>query len=213
VVLTDVLDDEGKATAAEIGPSATYLHHDVTDPAEWSAVVASIVNDHGRIDVLVNNAGIFKRGPLLDTTFDAYLKTIAVNQHGTFLGLLTVAPVMKEQRSGSIINVSSVAGLTGSAGFPAYGASKWAVRGLSRAAAQELGPHGIRVNSIHPGLIDTVMLDELAGGRSRDTLARRVPLRREGTVDDVARTVLFLASDDSSYVTGTEVVIDGGMMA
>ena len=161
VVITDVRHDEGERTAAQIG--ATFIHHDVASEAAWTDVVDQVTTELGRIDVLVNNAGILHPAGLLGTDEAVYRQVIDVNQIGTFLGLRAVAPVMIAQQSGSIINISSVAGLRG---FPvgfAYGASKFAVRGMTKCAALELARHHIRVNSVHPGLIDTAMLTELTG--------------------------------------------------
>jgi 3alpha(or 20beta)-hydroxysteroid dehydrogenase len=210
VVLGDVLDAEGLATATSIGPAATYLHHDVTDPGSWAELVQWTLDAHGRIDVLVNNAGIFRTRGLLDTTLEEWQQVIAVNQTGVFLGMQAVAPTMIAAGRGSIINISSIAGLQGTSSH-AYSASKWAVRGMSRGAARELAPHGVRVNSVHPGLIDTVMLDEL--GEGRPMVTQRVPMGREAAPEEVTELVLFLASDAASYCTGHEFVVDGGMTA
>ena len=158
VVLTDVLDEDGERTADAIG--ADYLHHDVTSEAEWAAAVARAVELHGGLDVLVNNAGIYAQTTLIGGDLEEYRRVIEVNQVGVFLGMREVAPVMIERGGGSIINTSSVGGMRGGGGSFAYTASKWAVRGMTKSAAVRLGPHGIRVNSIHPGLIDTPMLGE-----------------------------------------------------
>ena len=210
VVLTDVLDDEGKQTAADLG--CTYLHHDVTSRAEWDEVVAGVVGDHGRLDALVNNAGIFRTVPLAQETEEGYRRVIDVNQVGVFLGMRAVVEPMVTAGAGSIVNISSIAGLRGAGVAHAYAASKWAVRGMTRSAAQELGPHGVRVNSVHPGIIDTKMLDEFDDD-TRATLAGRIPLGHEASPDEVAKLVLFLVSDDSRYCTGAEFVVDGGMTA
>ena len=213
VVITDVLDDAGRAMAAGLGSACTFLHHDVTSEAEWDGVVKAVVDRHGRIDVLVNNAGIFRPTPLLTASYDDYLTIININQHGVFLGLKAVAPVMVEQKSGSIINISSIAGLAGSPGFLAYGTSKWAVRGMTKSAAKELAAFGIRVNSVHPGIIDTPMLSTFDELGVREQVRARIPNGREASADDVAKLVLYLASDDSEYSTGSEFVVDGGWMA
>ena len=218
VVIGDVLDAEGQAMAEALrgdGFTCTYLHQDVTSELAWAAVVGSIVETHGRLDVLVNNAGIFPRGGLLQTSLADWEKVIAINQTGVFLGMQAAARVMVEQRSGSIINISSVAGLEGTPGFVGYGASKWAVRGMTKSAAKELAPHGVRVNSVHPGIIETAMLqtfDDNAPG-VRDGLKVRIPLGRTAEALEVAKLVLYLASDESSYSTGSEFVVDGGWMA
>src|SRR5512139_149634 len=155
VVLTDVLDVDGAATAKACG--GTYLHHDVTSESRWDEVVAEVLRLHGRLDILVNNAGIFKTGGILNTTLADYMRVIEVNQVGVFLGMRAAAKPMVDQGSGAIVNISSVAGMQGSPGATAYGASKWAVRGMTKGAASELGRYGVRVNSIHPGMIETPM--------------------------------------------------------
>jgi 3alpha(or 20beta)-hydroxysteroid dehydrogenase len=218
VVIGDVLDTDGEATAHALradGFACTYVHHDVTSEAAWADVVAAIVATHGRLDVLVNNAGIFPRGGLLDTSLADWEKVIAINQTGVFLGMQAAARVMVEQRSGSIINISSVAGLQGTPGFIGYGASKWAVRGMTKSAAKELAPYGVRVNSVHPGIIETAMLhtfDEISPD-VRGALNMRIPLGRTAEAVEVAQLVLYLGSDESSYSTGSEFVVDGGWMA
>ncbi|NDH97389.1 MAG: SDR family NAD(P)-dependent oxidoreductase, partial [Actinobacteria bacterium] len=155
VVLTDVLDDLGRQTAAELGERASYLHLDVSGPDQWQRVVDQVIADHGRLDVLVNNAGIFEVVDMENTSLDLWDTMVAINQTGVFLGMQTAARPMKEAGSGSIINISSVAGLSGTPICHAYGATKWAVRGMTKSAAMELAPHGVRVNSVHPGIIDT----------------------------------------------------------
>ena len=213
VVLTDVLDEDGERTADIIG--GTFLHHDVTSEDEWAAAVARTVELHGGLDVLVNNAAIYSPSPLLETEPDEYRRVIEVNQVGVFLGMREVASAMIERGGGSIINISSGAGMrAGSSGF-AYAASKWAVRGMTKSAAVQLGPHGIRVNSIHPGLIDTVMLGQtrIVQRGNLDAAVERIPLRRIGQPEEVARLALFLASDESAYSTGSEFIVDGGSLA
>ena len=197
VVITDVLDEVGAQTAAECG--GIYLHHDVSSEADWAKVIETVMARYDRIGVLVNNAGIFKLGRLTDTTLEDYMKVIDVNQVGVFLGMRAVAPAMINAGKGAIVNISSVAGMQGSPGAIAYGASKWAVRGMTKSAATELGPFGIRVNSIHPGLIETDMLHQIpavdADGGERMT--RRIPIRRIADPKEVAKLALFLACDDS----------------
>ena len=156
VYLTDVLADEGAAVAAEVG--GTFLEHDVTDVDQWKVVVEAALADHGRIDVLVNNAGILHWATMTETPLDVWNRIVAINQTGVFLGMQAVAPAMKAQGTGSIVNISSVAAYSGSSPCFAYGATKWAVRGMTKGAAQELGPFGVRVNSVHPGIIDTPMM-------------------------------------------------------
>lgn len=213
VIVTDVLDDDGEKTATAIG--GKYLHHDVTDEARWKQVVDDIVEDHGRLDILINNAGIYRPETLLDATEATYRQVIDINQVGVFLGMQAVARPMMEGKSGAIVNISSVAGLRGGAGGFAYVASKFAVRGMTKAAAVQLARYGIRVNSIHPGLIETPMLHSIPGidAGGLDTFLQRVPMRRVAEASEVAKLALFLACDDSSYSTGAEFVIDGGMTA
>jgi 3alpha(or 20beta)-hydroxysteroid dehydrogenase len=213
VVITDVLRDDGERLAKEIG--ATFIAHDVRSEEEWAEVVRQTVERHGRIDVLVNNAGIFHRAKLVDTDPATYRRIIDVNQIGVYLGMRAVAPTMIEQGSGSIVNISSVAGLRGSPGGFAYGASKFAVTGMTKSAAMELARYGVRVNSIHPGMIDTDMMTDVTGGSAErhDRFARSIPMRRAAEPVEVAHLALFLAADDSSYCTGSEFTVDGGMTA
>ena len=207
VFITDVLADEGAKTAADIG--ATFVEHDVTSPEQWEAVVGRVVAERGRLDILVNNAGVFTWTRMADTSIEEWDRIVAINQTGVFLGMRAVAAQMTAQKSGSIINISSIAGLTGSSMCFAYSATKWAVRGMTKGAAKELGPHGVRVNSIHPGIIDTPMM----AGTPLDELARHVPLGRYASADEVAKLALWLASDDSAFATGAEFVLDGGQTA
>jgi NAD(P)-dependent dehydrogenase (short-subunit alcohol dehydrogenase family) len=211
VCITDVLVDEGMKVADDI--AATFIEHDVTDPDAWAVVTARLVADHGRIDGLVNNAGIFRVAGLLETGRDLWDSIIAVNQTGVFLGLQAVAPIMIEQAAGSIVNISSIAGLQGSRRAFAYGASKWAVRGMTKSAALELAQHGVRVNSIHPGIIDTPMIAEFSLAGIRERVIEQIPNGHMADAADVARLALFLISDESAYSTGSEFVIDGGMTA
>jgi 3alpha(or 20beta)-hydroxysteroid dehydrogenase len=207
VYITDIDAQAGVAAADTAG--ATFLVHDVTDPSSWREVVDRAVAESGRVDVLVNNAGIIAWATMTATPLATWQKVIAVNQTGPFLGMQAVAPVMKAQRAGSIINVSSVGGLGGSSACYAYGATKWAVRGMTRGAAQELGPYGVRVNAILPGTIESRMIE----GQDRDAMARSIPLGRIGAREDVGRLTLWLASDDSAYATGADFLLDGGMKA
>lgn len=211
VYITDVLDDVGEATAARLGEAVTFLHHDVTSEDEWIGVATGIVEEHGRIDVLVNNAGIFQMKGSADTSLDEWNRMIAINQTGVFLGIREVGTRMRDHGSGSIINISSIAGLQGVGGAHAYAATKWAVRGMSKSAAKEFAPDGVRVNSVHPGIIETDMLAEFGGNIAR--VKESIPLGRTASASEVANLVLFLASDESSYCTGHEFVVDGAMVA
>lgn len=217
VVLTDVLDDEGELVAKELGSEhAAFVHHDVTDPTGWAEAVAATVGTFGRLDVLVNNAGVFRYTPLATTPVEAFDEVITINQRSVFLGMQAVIPAMTAAGAGSIVNVSSIAGLRGSAGTAAYSASKWAVRGMTKVAAIELAPLKIRVNSIHPGIIDTPMLQDLlftGEAAAKEAIAARIPLGEVATAAQVARMALFLASDDSDHSTGAEFVVDGGLTA
>ncbi|MEO8225407.1 MAG: glucose 1-dehydrogenase [Gammaproteobacteria bacterium] len=213
VIVTDVLDEDGATSAAACG--GTYMHHDVTSESRWQEVVDAILKDHGKLDILVNNAGIFKVGSVVNTTLADYRQVIEINQVGVFLGMRTAAKPMMEAGSGAIVNISSIAGMQGSPGAIAYGASKWAVRGMTKSAATELGRYGIRVNSIHPGIIETPMLHQIPAFESgnSDRWVRRIPAGRVADAHEVAKLALFLASDESSYSTGSEFLIDGGMTA
>ncbi len=213
VLIADVLDSEGAALAEELKGSALFQHHDVSDEASWSAVVAKAIAAFGKVDVLVNNAGILMFKTLLDTSKADYERVLGVNLMGAFLGIKAVAPHMVERGSGSIVNVSSVDGMKGANGLGAYSSSKWGLRGLTRVAAMELGHKGVRVNSIHPGGIDTAMGNPY--GEKREDVNKRytmVPMQRVGDPIEAARTSLFLASDDSSYLCGAEIAVDGGML-
>ncbi|MFJ5986819.1 glucose 1-dehydrogenase [Lentzea sp. NPDC092896] len=212
VMITDVLDDQGKELAAELG--AEYCHLDVSSEDEWAEAVAFTVQTFGDITVLVNNAGILHFSALAETKLADYQRVIGINQVGTFLGMRTVVSSMRAAGGGSIVNVSSVEGLGGMPYLVAYTASKFAIRGMTKVAAMELGQHGIRVNSVHPGAIDTPMVSE-ALGRSIDVspIGKKLALRRIGQPEDVANVVLFLASDESAYCTGGEFVVDGGATA
>lgn len=211
VVIADLGRSDGESIANEIGESARFYELDVTDSQRWETVTRLVKDEFGQIDILVNNAGVWLDKGLLDTTPEEYRRVVDINQTGVFLGMWAVAPVMKLQGSGAIVNISSTAGLKG-AGMPhAYAASKWAVRGMSRAAAHELGSHGVRVNSVLPGFIDTPMIE---GGREvLDHLASLVPSKRVGKPEEVAALVLFLASDAAGYISGAEVTIDSAFTA
>jgi len=213
VWLTDVLDTEGEAVAADMG--GTYRHLDVRDEAAWMTLVEEVIDAHGKVDVLVNNAGVYTSGRHFEISVDDFNHVMDINSTGVFLGMRAVSPAMREAGSGSIVNISSVAGMQGGIGAFAYFTSKWAVRGMTKAAALENGRRNVRVNSIHPGLIDTDMLQTavLQGQDSRHTVDQFVPLGRTAEAIEVANMALFLASDESSYCTACEFVVDGGMTA
>ena len=206
VVIGDLLDDEGTALADELGERALFVHLDVTSEEDWADAVAAAVG-LGGVDVLVNNAGIANAGRVERYGREQWDAVIAVNLTGTYLGVRAVVPVMKAARRGSIVNISSVEGMRGDAGLHGYVASKFGVRGLTKSLAVELGADGIRVNSVHPGFVLTPMTERL------DVTRQRIPLGRPAVPDDVVGAVLFLAGDASAYVTGTELVVDGGMIA
>ncbi|MEV6137983.1 glucose 1-dehydrogenase [Nocardia sp. NPDC051990] len=205
VVLGDILDEEGAALAKEIGDSAAYVHLDVREKQQWQDAVAAAVQRFGALHVLVNNAGIVNGNLLVDFELSEWQKIIDINLTGTFLGMQAATPAMIEAGGGSVINISSVEGLRGSPGLHGYTATKFAVRGLTKSTALELAQYGIRVNSIHPGMIRTPMTE----GIPEDFL--QIPLGRAADPSEVSALVTYLASDESSYSTGTEFVIDGGL--
>lgn len=212
VAISDVLDEAGQALAAELGEATRYYHLDVTDEAAWAGVVARVEADLGEIDALVNNAGILMFKSLLDTTLADYRKVLDINLVGQFLGIKAVAPGMIARGKGSIVNISSVDGMKGANSLAAYASSKWGVRGLTKVAAMELGPKGVRLNSIHPGGINTIMANP--HGAPAEEVSKGygdVPLQRVGGPEEVAAASAFLASDESSYITGCEITVDGGM--
>ncbi|MFJ6725830.1 SDR family NAD(P)-dependent oxidoreductase [Streptomyces sp. NPDC091281] len=219
VVVADVLDDTGQALAEEIG--AHYVHLDVGDEEDWRSAVAAARAAYGRLDGLVNNAGVLRFNALVDTPLEEFMRVVRVNQAGCFLGIKTVAPELTD--GGTIVNTASCTALTGMAAVGTYAATKHAVLGLTRVAALELAPRGIRVNAVCPGAIDTPMsnpalldpaADPEATSKALDALYRKlIPLGRMGRPQEVARLALFLTSDASSYVTGQPFVIDGGWLA
>ena len=217
VILADLLDQEGTAVAAEIaeaGGDALYVHLDVTNEEEWDAAIRSAVSTFGKVDILINNAGICRRGNVLETTSDQWDVLLDVNAKGVFLGTKAAIPEMRKAGGGSIINISSTAGLVGSRTSAAYSASKGAVRLFTKSTAIQYAAEGIRANSIHPGPIDTDMGDQVwPDADSREAAVARTAVARIGTSQDIAYGALYLASDESSYVTGTELVIDGGSTA
>jgi 3alpha(or 20beta)-hydroxysteroid dehydrogenase len=212
VAIADVLEDQGRALAGELGDYAQFWKLDVTSEDEWVRVVAEVEAIFGGVDVLVNNAGILMFKSILETTKADFERVLGVNLVGEFLGVRSVAPGMIARGRGSIVNISSVDGMKGANSLVAYASSKWGVRGLTKVAAMELGHKGIRVNSVHPGGVDTVMSNH--DNRARTTVDQaygNVPLQRIAGPEEVAAASLFLASDDASYLNGAEIVVDGGM--
>ncbi len=214
VVLGDVLDEAGETTAAAIGASAIFVHLDVTSESDWQATVEKTQEVFGSLDILVNNAGILRYGLLEQTSLEEFETVVGVNQTGTFLGMKSVVATMRRGGGGSIINISSLAGIEGVGGAFSYTASKFAVRGMTKVAAIELGASGIRVNSVHPGGIETPMTRPFGVTTTEGASpSSDSPIPRIGRPDEVANLVLWLASDKSSYCTGSEFVIDGGVSA
>jgi 3alpha(or 20beta)-hydroxysteroid dehydrogenase len=208
VVIGDVLEAEGKRLAEELGDAAIFVRQDVTREEDWVSAV-NAASGLGGLHGLVNNAGIYQPKTLMETDVALFERHMRVNQLGCFLGMKAVVPMMEQSGGGSIVNISSVAGLRGSPGAIAYSATKWALRGMTKAAAVDLAPRGVRVNSVHPGPIDTEMLKVRTPEQNRQRL-KAVPMKRQGTAEEVASLVLFLLSDESGYITGAEVAIDGG---
>ena len=215
VMIADIDDAGGERLSAELGDAVVYRHLDVSDEDDWASATSRVQEVFGRLDVLVNNAGILFFAELARTTLADYERVIRVNQIGTFLGMRSVVEPLSAAGGGSIVNVSSVEGLAAMPYLVAYTASKFAIRGMTKVAALELGARNIRVNSVHPGMIDTKMVSEAAGGHDVDLspAGKKVALGRVGRPEEIARLVLFLASDDSSYCTGAEFVADGGATA
>jgi 3alpha(or 20beta)-hydroxysteroid dehydrogenase len=209
VIITDILEAQGQQLAQELGPkAAVFLRHDVSSEADWQKAVdtaASLGGLHG----LINNAGIYQPATLMETSAALFEQHMRINQLGPFLGMKAVVPLVERSGGGAIVNISSVAGLRGSPGAIAYSATKWALRGMTKAAAIDLAARNIRVNSIHPGPIDTPMLDVRTPEQNQQRL-QQVPMKRMGTAEEIADLVLFLVSDESRYITGAEIAIDGG---
>jgi 3alpha(or 20beta)-hydroxysteroid dehydrogenase len=214
VVIGDVLDDEGAQLAEELGDAARFVHLDVTDETSWDAAVRLAVDTFGALNVLVNNAGIMRLGPLDSQATDDYRAVIEVNQFGCYFGMRAAIPALRAAGGGSIVNTSSINGFIGLAGTTAYGASKFAVRGMTRTAALELGHHNIRVNAVCPGTIDTAMVSSPEFENvDKDAYFADQPVPRIGRPEEVANMMVFLASEESSFCTGAEFVVDGGALA
>lgn len=212
VLVTDVLADEGAALAAALGARAAFVEHDVGDESAWNRAIAAAEDHFGSFDILVNNAGIYLPGAIADGSLADFEKMLRVNQTGVFLGMQRALEPLKRSGGGAIVNISSIAGMKGFPGAAGYVGTKWAVRGMTRTAAVEFAPFGIRVNSVHPGFIDTPMLEH----NSEEANAAGIeatPLRRMGRPEEIAAAVLYLCGAGGSYVTGTELVVDGGYVA
>jgi len=219
VVITDVLDDDGQRVADDIGDAAVYVHLDVRDPDDWKRAVTETVDRFGELNVLINNAAVLRQVPLESMALEDYRELCEINEIGCFLGIQSVTPALRAAGGGSIVNISSIMGLAGLRRLGAYSASKFAVRGLTRVAAMELGPAGIRVNAIHPGFVESPMneSDHPDGRPGKDRrpmiYSKLIPLRRAAAPREIAELAAFLASDASSYCTGGEFLIDGGLLA
>ncbi len=213
VLIADVLEKEGAALAETLGAGVHYCQHDVTREADWENTVER-AGELGPVSVLVNNAAVLHQATVVDTTQAQFMHSVQINQLGVFLGMRAVFPAMKAAGGGSIVNVSSIDGLTSMNGLVAYSATKWAVRGMTKAAAIEMGKHGIRVNSLHPGGIYTKMhASDLISVEEADTFYKDVALPRVGMPEEIANMICFLASDQSSFSTGAEFIADGGSSA
>ncbi|MET0861978.1 MAG: SDR family oxidoreductase [Microbacterium sp.] len=207
VVIGDVLDEDGLRLAEEIGKTARYVHLDVRDYDEWCAAVAATKEAYGRLDILVNNAGVVRRAPIDEHTPEDWKLVIDINLTGSFYGIRAAAAALKASGRGSIINISSDAGLQGYGGITGYNASKFGLRGLTKSAALDLGPYNVRVNTVHPGLIRTPLLQGMEFPQDH------VALHRMGEMSEIAQLVVFLSSDEASFSTGSEFIADGGESA
>lgn len=212
VLLADVLDAEGEAVAAELGAAARYVHTDVSREADWEALIAEALTFAGRIDVLVNNAAVIRPSAIEDTTLEQYMAVININQVGCFLGMRAVMPTMRAGGGGAIVNISSIDGMASKNGLISYTASKFATRGMTKTAAMEWGRYGIRVNSVHPGGVNTIMGNPISHPALETVPYQQQAIARIGRPEEIAAAVAFLASDDASYITGTELVVDGGWL-
>jgi NAD(P)-dependent dehydrogenase (short-subunit alcohol dehydrogenase family) len=217
LVITDIQDEAGELVAKgirELGGQATYLHHDVSMEEDWDAAVGAALREFGALDIVVNNAGIGDLGTIETTSYEDYQRTIRVTQDSVFIGMKATADALQESDHASIINVSSIFGFSGGFGTsPAYHAAKGAVRLLTKNVALHWADTGIRVNSIHPGFVDTPILDQARGTEFEDAMIAMTPMGRLGRPEEIAAAVAYLASDDASFVTGSELVVDGGYLA
>lgn len=211
VVITDINDELGQKTANSLGDDVLFIKQDVSKEEDWNHVIQEVMNKWNRIDVLVNNAGITYNKTIDQISLEDYMKIVNINQVSVFLGIKTVSEIMKSQKQGSIINISSINGLVG--GAIGYTDTKFAVRGMTKAAAKELSPYNIRVNSVHPGVIKTAMLEQEDVKEAVKEFEKTIPMRRVAQPEEVSNLVCFLASDEASYSTGSEFVIDGGITA
>lgn len=214
VVIADLLQEPGQALAEDLGERALFHRLDVREQSDWHGLLERTTASFGEVDILVNNAGVLQFSTLLQTSLEDFERVLSINLSGTFNGLQIVGQHMIDRGRGSIVNISSVDGMKGANGLGAYCASKWGIRGLTRVAAMEFGHRGVRVNSVHPGGVDTLMGNPYQEAKEQvNTRYGQVPLQRVGEPDEVAQTSLFLASDESSYLCGAEITVDGGMSA
>ncbi|MGF3065837.1 SDR family NAD(P)-dependent oxidoreductase [Facklamia sp. P12945] len=211
VVITDINEEKGNEVAKELGQNVLFVKQDVTKESDWKKVIDATMDKWGRIDSLVNNAGITYNMKIEDVSLDDYMKIVNINQVSVFLGIKAVTPIMKQQKYGSIINISSMNGLVG--GAIGYTDTKFAVRGMTKSAARELSPYNITVNSVHPGVVHTPMLEQPGVKEAVDKFKETIPMRRVAQPKEVSNLVVFLASDEARYSTGSEFVIDGGVTA
>nr|WP_087574997.1 glucose 1-dehydrogenase [Sphingomonas sp. CDS-1] len=210
LILADI-DPSGQELAAKLGPNALFISHDVSNADSWSQVVAAAIENFGQVDILVNNAAIYMGGTIFESDVETWDTLYRVNQLGVFLGMRAVIEPMKQAGKGSIVNVSSHAATSNVPGYFSYGTTKWAVRGMTKLSSKELAPHGIRVNTVFPGIIDTPMLHRHNSAERIAFYDSLIPLGRRGLPEEIASVVLFLASDASSYMTGSELLVDGGI--
>ena len=213
VVIADVREELGKQLADDLGDAAVFQRLDVSDEDDWTAAITATKQHFGRLDVLVNNAGVLTFAAIEEMPLAEYERIVRVNQFGTFLGMRAAVPELDAAGGGSIVNFSSVEGLGGMPNLVAYTASKFAIRGMTKAAATELGRRGIRVNSVHPGMVDTGMIRDFTGDSDISPIGDMVPLGRPGKPEDMVGLLVFLASEESAYCTGAEFVADGGATA